>query len=398
MHVTVKIRELGLDELAEAWEMQRLAFGSPAAAPPSALAPMPGATRYGAFDTDGRLIGKATDRHHEQWWSGRRLRAADVASVVVAPEARGRSVARALLTELLRGGRDRGAAVSALFPTVAAPYRACGWEVCGAMRTVDLPTTLLPRHRPAPELTVRSAGPADLPAVNALYEQVARDRNGLLTRTGPLFTPPEDAPLPPHVDGITLVEADGRLLGYAAWQRGPGSHAKSVLTVHDMLAVTPEAARELLGMLANWRSVVPTLRLRLLGFDAVTAQLPIEKAREHEPQFWMHRPVDVVRAVEGRGWPEHVRGVVDFALDDPVAPWNTGFWRFEVADGAAQLHRLSDEPDLHLSVRGFALLYAGAAQATALAEAGLLRCRAGATPTALDLLGAGPQAQLLNYF
>jgi predicted acetyltransferase len=394
----IEFREIAVDELAAVWELKRLAFGSPATPPPYALAPLRGGIRYGAFDAGARLIGTVADLHHEQWWSGRRVKAADVAGVAVAPEARRRGVARTLLSAMLRVARDRGAAVSALFPTVVAPYRACGWEVCGAMRTVELATALLPRHRPAPELSVRPGGPADLPAVHALYEQVARDRNGLLTRDGPRFDPPQDGSLPNDADGLTLVEADGRLLGYAAWQRGSGFNPDSVLTVPDVLAVTPEAARELLGVLASWRSVTPILRLRLLGFDAITAQLPLEGVREHKHQVWMHRPVDVVRAVEDRGWPSHVRGVVDFALDDPTAPWNTGFWRLEVADGAAHLYRLSDEPDRRLSVRGFALLYTGAAQASALVEAGLLQCRAGATPAALDLLNPGPPAQLLDYF
>ncbi|MEK8105309.1 sterol carrier protein domain-containing protein [Micromonospora sp. M12] len=96
-------------------------------------------------------------------------------------------------------------------------------------------------------------------------------------------------------------------------------------------------------------------------------------------------------------WPAHARGVVDFGLTDPLAEWNTGTWRLAVADGAAALTRIDGEADLRLDVRGFALLYAGAARARSVAEAGLLRT-AGAAPDALDLLGVGGPAQLLDYF
>ncbi|MFJ2087156.1 enhanced intracellular survival protein Eis [Micromonospora chokoriensis] len=393
MPATPHVRELTADDLDAAWDLGRFAFGNTSERAASTRVAVPGLTRYGAFDEAGRLVGKAVDLHHDQWWSGRAVSAADVAGVAVAPEARGRGVARAMLTALLRGARERGAAVSALYPTVAAPYRACGWETAGVLRTVDLATAALPRHRPDPRFAVRAGTVADLPAVAALYERVTRHRNGLLTRRGELFD--ADGGLPG--DGLTLVEADGELVGYATWQRGRGYGADSVLTVDEALAVTAEAARELVGVLASWASVAPTLRLCPLDGDAVSTCLPLESARDHERDLWMHRPVDVARAVSARGWPAHVRGFVDFSLTDPLAEWNTGTWRLAVADGAAELVRLDGEADLRLNVRGFALLYTGASGARSVAQAGLLHT-AGVAPDALDLLGAGGPAQVLDYF
>ncbi|WP_406080210.1 enhanced intracellular survival protein Eis [Micromonospora sp. NBC_00858] len=397
MPTAVHVRELTADDLADAWELGRFAFGSDPQRPPHATEAVPGLTRYGAFDDAGRLVGKAVDLHHDQWWSGRAVPAADVGGVAVAPEARGRGVARAMLSALLRGAHERGAAISALYPTVVAPYRACGWEVAGVLRVVNLPTVSLPRHRPDPRFTIRAGTPADLPAVAALYERVTRHRNGPLSRRGQLFDFfAAGGGLPG--DGLTLVEDAGDLVGYASWERGRGYGADSVLTVDEALASTAEAARELVGVLGSWASVAPTLRLCPLDGDAVSAHLPLESAREHERNLWMHRPVDVARAVSARGWPTHVRGIVDFALDDDLADWNTGTWRLTVADGAAELTRISGEADLRLTVRGFALLYAGAAHARSVAQAGLLRYSTGTDPAALDLLGAGGPAQLLDYF
>lgn len=399
MHDGVDVRKLADDDLDAAWQLGRFAFGASPEPPPYALKQIPGMVRYGAFDAAGRLVGKAADLHHEQWWSGRRVVAADVGGVAVLPEARGGGVARALLTELLRGARERGAAVSTLYPTISAPYRSCGWEVTGTLRTVELATATLPRHRPADGLSVRPAVPADRPAVTALYERVVRHRRGPLTRQGVLFDhfEPADA-LPYGVDGLTLVERDGELLGYAAWNRGRGYDSTAVLTVEEVLTVRPDAARTLLGVLASWCSVAPTLRMTLLPGDAVAAQLPLEGLREQRQQPWMHRPVDVVRAVRDRGWPAHARGQVDFVLEDPVAPWNAGSWRLEVADGSAQLEPASTQQGLTLSARGFALLYAGAARADDVVQAGLLRCAAGHDPAALDLLGASGPMDLLDYF
>src|SRR4051794_5419509 len=96
----IEVRELRADgDLRDGWTLGRLAFGyGPAEPPPRSLAPLSGVTRYGAFDTSGRLVGKATDLHHHQWWHGRALAAADIGGVAVLPEARGHGVARALLS------------------------------------------------------------------------------------------------------------------------------------------------------------------------------------------------------------------------------------------------------------------------------------------------------------
>ncbi|MER6595245.1 GNAT family N-acetyltransferase, partial [Micromonospora purpureochromogenes] len=80
------VRELTVDDLTDAWHLGRRAFGSDPQPAPQATVAVPGLTRYGAFDDTGRLLGKAVDLHHEQWWSGRAVPAADVAGVAVAPE------------------------------------------------------------------------------------------------------------------------------------------------------------------------------------------------------------------------------------------------------------------------------------------------------------------------
>ncbi|MFL6076940.1 MAG: enhanced intracellular survival protein Eis [Mycobacteriales bacterium] len=397
----IEVRELRDDgDRREAWALGRLAFGyGPAEAPPVALAPRAGVTRYGAFDASGRLVGKANDLHHDQWWQGRRLAAADIGGVAVLPEARGRGVARAVLSRLLRDARERGAAVSALYPTVAAPYQSYGWERVGAMRTLDTATAELARPRPSPKLVTRPGGRADLPACADLYERIARSRCGMLTRRGPLFDVAGDGDgLPDGIDGLTLVEDGDQLVGYARWRRGEGYRHGALLHVDDALAVTAEAATELVGVLASWHSVAQVLRVRPLEGEATALRLPLEAAAEHDCARWMLRPVDAVRAVTDRGWPASARGAVEFVLEDELAPWNAGAWRLELADGAGQLVPAAGQPGLYLSIRGFALLYAGTARPHALQEAGLLRCESGADPAALDLLAAGPPAQLLDYF
>src|SRR5712691_10264104 len=86
----------------------------------------------GAFDGQ-RLAGTAAFFDMRQWWHGRSLPMAGVATVKVAPEDRGRGVGKALMTELLAVIAARGYPVSALFPATAPLYRSLGWEVAGGL-------------------------------------------------------------------------------------------------------------------------------------------------------------------------------------------------------------------------------------------------------------------------
>jgi predicted acetyltransferase len=198
------------------------------------------------------------------------------------------------------------------------------------------------------------------------------------------------------VDAISLAEVDGELAGALLFGRGRGYGPDARLDVTTLLAGTPAAARALVGVLAGWRTVTRTVRVPLLTGDAVSAVLPLERATERSGQVWMHRPVDVVRAVETRGWPAHVRGRVSFRLTDELAPWNAGAWVLEIADGAGTLTRAAQEPDLELHVRGFGVLYCGGTTGRAVVQAGL--AGGNGDPSALDLLASGAPAQLLDYF
>ncbi|MBM0260174.1 hypothetical protein JNW89_29300, partial [Micromonospora sp. 4G55] len=52
------VRELIVDELTDAWQLGRHAFGFGPQPAPQAIVDMPGLTRYGAFDDTGRLLAK----------------------------------------------------------------------------------------------------------------------------------------------------------------------------------------------------------------------------------------------------------------------------------------------------------------------------------------------------
>jgi predicted acetyltransferase len=284
-------------------------------------------TGHGAF-LDGRLVGQAFDLHDRQWWGGRLLGSADIAGVAVAAEARGRGVARQVIARLLERARDRGAVVSALFPSISSVYRRLGWASVGRVTTYSVPTLSLRGSVPA-GLVVREGTAEDEAGVHAVYTAVAKAGNGMLSREEPRFAGLGGA----AADGTTVVLADDAVVGYARLTRGSHYGEHGELTVHDALAVTPAAACALAAVLSSWHTVVPALRMRLLDGDAFADQVALELGEVRWSKSWMHRPVDVAGAVARRGWPAGVRGRAVFELTDPLAPWNTapGNWRSPTA-------------------------------------------------------------------
>jgi predicted acetyltransferase len=394
------VRPLVPDDSEAAERLGRLAFGG--SGPPSVTTEMaPGRSSWGAFE-NGQLVAKATDLHHEQWWDGAAVPAAGIAGVAVLPEHRGRGLARSLLRHLLGAARDRGAAVSNLYCTSAAVYRSLGYEVTGALRTMELPTLALSRARPDAPSGLRAGEPADLSAVQQLYEEVARAGNGMLTRRGSAFPPPPDGQLPIGVDGLTLVEQDGRLVGSATWRRGTGYGDDAVLRVPDLLAVHRDAASQLCAVLGSWATVTPTVRLRVLAWpDPVQSVLPMERLRVRQLDTWMHRPVDLLAAVGARGWSMGTKTAITFRLRDPLLEWNDRTWRLEAADGTFLLSPV-DAPDgavAELHVRGWSLLWCGSARARHLRASGWLSGGTASDDVVLDaMFGPGGPAGLLDYF
>ncbi|MDA8297887.1 MAG: GNAT family N-acetyltransferase [Actinomycetota bacterium] len=395
MSSEILVRELEPDELPQRYELSRLAFGGPAEAPPSALEVRADRIRYGAFDGRGHLLGTATDVFHHRWWDGEARPVADVGGVAVAPEARGRGVARALLGHLLAGARGRGAGLSFLYPTVSALYRSAGWAMVGARRSIDIPTALLADARSRAPLALRQGTAADLAGLSTLRSAVGRLRNGILIPTQ--GTEAADS-FPEGIDGVSIATDDGGDAGFVAWGRGSGYHEDAVLTVAEIMARNPEAATSLLALLSSWRSVAPTVRFIAVPSGLLSHVLPLEVAREHRTSRFMGRVVDLASLVRARHWPAALTGGCTIEVEDRLASWNHGRFELAVDGGRGELSPTTRAPQVTASVNGLASLACGTATPEMLAEAGLASLHDPAAAGLLRQLMVGPPVELLDYF
>jgi predicted acetyltransferase len=394
--MALEIRPLTAADDAASWQLGRLAFGGPAQRPADRPpGPPPGLHVLGALD-GGRLVGKAIDLEHTYYYGGQAVPGSGVAGVAIAPESRGRGLLGDLLGPLMAQARERGAVISALFPTTAVPYRRLGWELVGALNWTAVPTAALAGERRPDGMTVRPADPADVPAILELYRAWAMDGTGLLGRTGPLFDR-EPADLLAGHDGYSVAVGPDGIEGYASWDREAGYDEAGVLAVPDLVAATPRALTTLLAMLATWRSVAPTLHLRLRPDDPAWLVTGMAGARHLSGQSWMLRLIDAPAAVAARGWPAAVTGTVDLDLVDDLCPWNTGRHQLTVKDGAAALTP-GGAGTVRVGPGALAVLYAGASAPAVLRRAGLLTGGNADTDAFLTAATAGPPPGLLDYF
>ena len=414
----VTIRELSAaDDLDALLDLSCRAFGPVAPADrerwqADSEASISGRQFLAAFD-GSRLVAAARYFDMAQWWQGRCMPMAGVASVMVAPEDRGRGAGGALMTALLGLIAERGYPVSVLYPATMAIYRSLGWEIAGVQDTVAIPArslrSLVPPDpwlgSPEPE----GAGPGGVVADGAaakLRRCGPEDAGRVLAAIGAAHEALRDSG-PNTRDEATVRRwlGDENRFAYLApdgflayrWLNG-----KDEILVERAVAGSAATTRAFWAIVASHSSMASTVRGHLGPADPVgwlTREPDVALARR---RTWMLRLVDAAGAVAGRGFPPAAEVRAELRLTDAACPRNDGTWTLEVSGGKGVLAReprpgaATHAAPLAAGARGFAALFAGTPVAT-LRRAGLVSGGDPGNDAALDGAFAAT-AYLLDYF
>ena len=307
------------------------AFGMPVEEARRSVPAPAGVARYAA-DDGGRPLALANLLDHRAWFGGRPVPQAGIGGVTVAAEARGRGLLRPLLSQLLRDARERGAAVSGLFPTAPGIYRGLGYELVTARLTVPVETGELAAIRPVDGLELRRLSGVDLPVLNELQDRWAREQNCVLERShgaGGL-----DVELD-HGAQCSGAYADGELIGQLTWRRGggPGPRDGSALSALELVALDRGAATSLLALLGSFSSVAQRVELRIGERDPWRLLLRSVATRVVDREDYMLRVLDVPAAWTGRGVAAGIDATVEFrCIGDPLG-MTDGSYRLSAAGG-----------------------------------------------------------------
>ena len=361
----------------------------------------------GAF-AGARLVGSAVIQDMRQWWCGRAMPMAGVSGVQVAPEDRGRGIARRLMAALLDEAAARGYLLSALYPATMPLYRSLGWELAGARETAVIPARSL-RDLMPPDPVIPATGTAvravAAPGVPQLRRAAPGDAGPVISVIGRVHEAARDCgPITWDAASVAGWLADPGLYAYLCddgfliyrWHNG-----NDALFVEGAEAISAETQRAFWTHVGAHASIAEKVYARVSPADAFWRLTRERDADVEHRSLWMLRVVDAPAAIAARGFPAGVSLAVPLAITDDARPANSGWWELTVADGKGALDRVTSPAApaaaaLTLGARGLAALYAGT-PVIALRQAGLA---AGGWPeqdAALDAAFAGT-AYMLDAF
>ncbi|HEY8040340.1 MAG TPA: GNAT family N-acetyltransferase [Polyangiaceae bacterium] len=328
------------------------------------------------------------------WFGGRAVPCAGISMVAVAPEHRSRGIAAEMMRTVLEEARHAGVALSSLYPATFPVYRAAGYESAGNRFVYRLTLANLGPGAREPEL--REAGPADHATLRALYDARARTLSGPIDRT-PFFWTRVLEPFGEDARAFVVEGPDGAegyvVIGYRSTV---SPLAPNEIPVRDVVARTPGAARRILRLLGDHRSIARYATFASGPGDPLLLVAREERLEMADLSRWMLRVVDVRAAFERRGWSPCVRGEIQLDLRDGLLRDNARRWVLEVDGGRAEV-REGGSGALVLDPRGLAALYSGFLPAEELHAAGL--CDGSAADLArASALFAGPAPWGADFF
>lgn len=309
-----------------------------------------GTQHFRALHAGGQLAAGLGIIPAGQWFGGASVPMGGITAVGVAPEFRGAGAGLALMRHALFELRERGLALSALYPATLGFYRRAGYERA-ATRTLYAiaPDAIGIRDH---ELDLVAVAP-DHPDIRALYTQRAQRAAGHLDRDeflwGHLLRP---ANATPHA---YLATRGGQPEGYIIFRQ---TNRQEPLVVRDICAQTPAAARRLLTLLADHRTMAEKVVWSGAPNDGLAYLLPEHKHSVHGMLDLVLRVVDVAQALAARGYPPGLSGELHFEVHDELLPWNHGRFVLELAGGRGTV-RSGGAGRIRLHARALASLYSG---------------------------------------
>jgi predicted acetyltransferase len=338
---------------------------------------------FAAFD-EGRIVGcAAVYTFSSVTPGGGTVGTAGVTWVGVLPTHRRRGILTELMRRMLDQGAERGEPIATLLASEGQIYGKFGFGFGLAVPGLSFDVAL-DRVRWAPG--TRSEGRTRLlthdearPQLQAVYERFASSRPGAVLPTDRQYAwlfsgvtkPNEKEFVAVHEDEQGVPDAYARYRIKHRWPRGLPSNK---LTVHQVVACTPEASASIWRFLFDVDLVSQIRAWDLALDDPLIWQMAEPRALRATFEDVLYvRPIDVATALGARGYMADGRLVID--VRDEFLPVNTGTYELIVEGGKGTCSWTDAEPEIACTIHVVGGTYFGGVSWRTLARAGRLEER-----------------------
>lgn len=312
-----------------------------------------GFERFRVMHRGNDLLGGLVTLPMGQWFGGKSVAMVGIASVVIAPSARGGGIALALMNQVLQELHQQKVALSTLYPAVQQLYRQVGYEQGGTFCKWSLSPADI--REKSPTLPI-SPLPLDWRPLVSLAQKQSAHHNGLLERHVTLWRNIVDPVSQIPCFAYSWGSPDDPQ-GYLVFSQERTSQG-NILRVLDRVVLTPAAIQSFWAFLATHRSQIDQIHWQGGAIDPTCIALAEQSATLQSGIRWMTRIVCVDEALTQRGYPLGLEGELHLEIRDEVLPENQGKWILQVSQGQGQVSR-GGRGDLQFDIRGLAPMYTG---------------------------------------
>lgn len=314
------------------------------------------------------------------WLGGRSVPQVGIAGVAVAPEARGRGLAREVMRRCLLEMAELGEPVSTLYSAMHPLYRSMGYDTAGQLFSARVPAGMIQSGDRGADWRPFVKG--DLPGVKACHRQRARFVSGALDR-GPYVWGRVLKPKAGSAEAYVAEDESGQIEAYCVYRvtarsDGPtsGNARGKLMDVVDFGYLNGHGLDRLMGFLRGFSSVVGEIDLADHPASPMLSRLPDRRFAMsiHDP--WMLRVVSVARALEARGYASMLSCEFVLRVHDPLIAGNSTPLHINIGAGNAETRPAIGSEAKHaieLDIRHLGPILTGMQSATQLASLGLVR-------------------------
>lgn len=367
-------------------------FGDPSPTGWETYGKLIGTENFRIIRQGGKVAGGLAILSIGQWYNSGLVPTAAIASVGIAPEYRGSGTAAALLSNTLKELYANAVPLSILYAATQRLYRKVGYEQGGSFCRWEIAANniqIIDRTLP-----IQPINPANHEVLQKLYQQNAQVSNGHLERNQCfwqlLLEPPKEQETYAY-----LIGSEVQPEGYVVFFQHHESNAFKIV-IRDWVVLTEAAGRRLWTFLADHRSQIEKIQWRSSIVDTLSLLLPEQTAEISVSERWMLRVVDVVKALEKRGYPTQVEAILNLEVRDDLIAENNGQFVLTVSQGRGEVTK-GGTGDLQCDIRGLAPLYTGLFTARQLQQIGQIKATHEALAIATQLF-SGSQPWMSDKF